>query len=135
MDLSPRAPRPARTDRAGQSPLLPLDDEHAPLYTVGQVAAMLEVRKAFLRRIDDQRVVSPRRSAGGQRRYSRHEIGQVQHVVTMMSEGMSLPAIRRIIELEYQLAQITRERDELSRRLAEHDGRGGNAADVRYGPP
>jgi hypothetical protein len=40
-------------------------------------------------------------------------------------EGMSLPAIRRIIELEYQLAQLTRERDELRERLAERDGRAG----------
>jgi hypothetical protein len=29
-----------------------------------------------------------------------------------------LPAIRRIIELEHELAQVTRERDELARRLA-----------------
>lgn len=103
--------------------LSPLDDEHAPLYTVGQVASMLEVQQAFLRRIDEHNVVSPRRSAGGQRRYSRHEIGQVQHVVNMMGEGMSLPAIRRIIELEYQLAQLARERDELRERLGERVGR------------
>ncbi|MFI0445469.1 MerR family transcriptional regulator [Actinomadura sp. 6N118] len=98
----------------------PLDDEHAPMFTVGQVADMLDVRQAFLRRIDDHRVVSPRRSAGGQRRYSRHEIRQVQQVVTMMDEGMTLTAIRRIIELEHELARLTRERDELQRRLDGH---------------
>ena len=32
----------------------PLDDEHAPLYTVGQVAEMLAVKQAFLRRVDDR---------------------------------------------------------------------------------
>ncbi len=36
----------------------------------------------------------------------------------MMGEGMTLPAIRRIIELEQQLAEVVRERDELARRLA-----------------
>ncbi len=95
-----------------------LDDEHAPFYTVGQVAAMLAVQQAFLRRIDDQQVVTPQRSPGGQRRYSRHDIGRVQQVVVMMGEGMTLPAIRRIVELEHQLAQVTRQRDELARRLA-----------------
>jgi DNA-binding transcriptional MerR regulator len=94
------------------------DDEHAPMFSVGQVASLLEVQQAFLRRIDDQQVVSPQRSAGGQRRYSRHDIGRVQQVVTMMGEGMTLPAIRRIIELQHEVAALTAERDDLLRRLA-----------------
>ena len=96
----------------------PLDDEHAPLFTVGQVAEMLAVKRAFLRRVDDLRVVSPQRSAGGQRRYTRYEIRVIQQVVSMADEGITLLAIRRIIDLERQLAVVTRERDELARRLA-----------------
>jgi MerR family transcriptional regulator/heat shock protein HspR len=95
-----------------------LDDEHTPFYTVGQVASMLTIQQALLRRIDDQQVVSPQRSAGGQRRYSRRDIVRVQQVVIMMGEGMTLPAIRRIIELERQLAEVARERDELAAQLA-----------------
>ncbi|WP_030171821.1 MerR family transcriptional regulator [Spirillospora albida] len=100
---------------------LPMDDEHAALFTVGQVADMLQVQQAFLRRIDTQQVVAPQRSAGGQRRYSRHEIGRIREVVTMMAEGMTLPAIRRIIELQMELAEMARERDELARRLSALD--------------
>ena len=97
----------------------PLDDENTPLYTVGQVAELLAVKEAFLRRVDQLQVVSPQRSPGGQRRYTRLEIRVIQQVVTMADEGMTLPAIRRIIELEEQLAEVTRQRDELVRRLAE----------------
>jgi DNA-binding transcriptional MerR regulator len=103
----------------------PLDDENAPLYTVGQVAEMLAVKQAFLRRVDELQVVSPQRSAGGQRRYTRFEIRVIQQVVTMADEGITLQAIRRIISLEHQLAEITsqlaevtRHRDELSSQLA-----------------
>ena len=96
-----------------------LDDEHAPLYTVGQVAEMLAVKQAFLRRVDELRVVSPQRSAGGQRRYTRYEIRVIQQVVTMADEGITLQAVRRIFELEQQLIEVTRQRDELARRLAE----------------
>src|ERR1700748_3803752 len=96
----------------------PLEDEHAPLCTVGQVAEMLAVKQAFLRRVDDLQVVSPQRSAGGQRRYTRYEIRVIQQVVTMADEGITLQAIRRIIDLERELALGTRERDELARRLA-----------------
>jgi MerR family transcriptional regulator/heat shock protein HspR len=97
----------------------PLEDEHAPLYTVGQVAEMLAVKQAFLRRVDDLQVVSPQRSAGGQRRYTRYEIRVIQQVVTMADQGITMQAIRRIIDLEHRLAAVTRERDELARRLAE----------------
>ena len=96
----------------------PLDDENAPLYTVGQVAEMLAVKQAFLRRVDQLQVVSPQRSEGGQRRYTRYEIRVIQQVVSMADEGITLQAIRRIIELEEQLAAVTAERDELARRLA-----------------
>ena len=36
----------------------------------------------------------------------------------MMGEGMTLPVIRRIVELEQRLAEVARERDELARQLA-----------------
>src|ERR1700749_1584170 len=95
-----------------------LDAEQAPCYTVGPGASMLAIQQALLRRIDDQQVVSPERSAGGQRRYSRRDIVRVQQVVIMMGEGMALPAIRALIELEQHLAEVIRERDELARQLA-----------------
>jgi DNA-binding transcriptional MerR regulator len=99
--------------------LSPLEDENAPLYTVGEVAQMLAVKQAFLRRVDALEVVSPQRSAGGQRRYTRYEVRVIQQVMTMSDEGITMQAIRRIIDLERKLAAVTRERDELARRLAE----------------
>jgi len=97
----------------------PLDDENAPLYTVGQVAELLGLKQAFLRRVDQLQVVSPQRSEGGQRRYTRYEIQVIQQVVNMADQGITLQAIRRIIALERQLAQASRERDQLAGRLAE----------------
>lgn len=86
--------------------VLPFDDEHAPLYTVGQVAGMLDVQPAFLRRLDVEEVVQPARSDGGQRRYSRSEINRVQQVSTMAGEGMTLASIRRILLLEAEVADL-----------------------------
>src|ERR1700751_893843 len=98
----------------------PFEDENVPLFTVGQVAEMLAVKQAFLRRIDELHVVTPQRSAGGQRRYTRVEIRVIQQVASMADEGMTLPAIRRIIELEAKLAEAAAQRDELAARL--HEG-------------
>jgi MerR family transcriptional regulator, heat shock protein HspR len=97
----------------------PFEDENIPLFTVGQVAEMLAVKQAFLRRIDELQVVSPQRSAGRQRRYTRVEIRVIQQVASMADEGMTMPAIRRIIELETRLAEVAAQRDELAARLKE----------------
>jgi len=97
----------------------PFEDENIPLFTVGQVAEMLAVKQAFLRRIDELEVVTPQRSAGRQRRYTRVEIRVIQQVASMADEGMTLPAIRRIIELETRLAEVAAQRDELAARLHE----------------
>jgi MerR family transcriptional regulator/heat shock protein HspR len=111
-------------------PSLPVDDEDAPLYTVGQVATMLRVQQAFLRRLDQHEVVRPTRSAGGQRRYSRIEILRVQYVVELVDEGMTLAAVRRILELEHQVIELDRKVRELlarrqidARRIAELEAR------------
>ena len=95
---------------------LPLDDDHAPLYTVGQVAEMLGVQPAFLRRLDTEDVVQPARSDGGQRRYSRNEIAQVGHVASMADEGMTLLAIRRILVLEAENRALHQQIEDLKPR-------------------
>ena len=95
---------------------LPIDDEYAPLYRVGQVADMLGVQPAFLRRLDLEQVVQPARSEGGQRRYSRFEIGRVQQVWVLANEGMTLASIKRILELEAELAALKRKLEAERRR-------------------
>jgi MerR family transcriptional regulator, heat shock protein HspR len=100
-------------------PSLPLDDENLPLFTVGQVSAMLEIQQAFLRRLDQLGVVQPSRSSGGQRRYTRNEITVVQYVVGLADQGMTLPAIRRILELEMRIRELEAERDALRAALRE----------------
>ena len=82
------------------------------LFTVGQVADMLGVQQAFLRRLDDHDVVRPARSAGGQRRYSRREIDRVSEVVGLVDEGLTLGGIRRILDLQ---AEVDRLRAEVAR--------------------
>jgi MerR family transcriptional regulator/heat shock protein HspR len=105
------------------STALPIDDENAPLYSVGQVATMLELQQAFLRRLDEFDVVRPRRTEGGQRRYSRVEIGRVQYVVGLIGEGMTLAAIRRVLELEQRVRDLERRREEDTRRIRELESR------------
>ena len=103
---------------------LPIDNVDAPLYTVGQVAAMLQVQPAFIRRLDSEDLVSPERSGGRQRRYTRSEIDQIHRVSELTGEGLTLAGIRRLLVLEAEVAQLKEEVSRLkaaqvSRRQAE----------------
>ena len=109
--------------------MLPLDDDDLPLYTVGQVSQLLEIQQAFLRRLDEFRVVRPDRSSGGQRRYTRREITVVRYVTNLVDEGMTLSAIRRVLQLEERVRELETERDGLRAALAERDALLGLAGD------
>ena len=101
------------------APSLPLDDANMPLFTVGQVSQMLEVQQAFLRRLDEFHVVRPSRSAGGQRRYTRNEIVVVRYVVELLDDGLTLTAVRKVLELEERVRELEAERDALRTVLAQ----------------
>jgi DNA-binding transcriptional MerR regulator len=85
---------------------LPFDSADAPLFSVGQVADMLGVQQAFLRRLDTQDVVSPARSDGQQRRYSRADVGQVQEALSLIGDGLTLPGVRRVLLLQQQVRDL-----------------------------
>ena len=103
-------------------PSLPFEDANLPLFTVGQVSTMLEIQQAFLRRLDEHDVVRPSRSSGRQRRYTRNEITVIQYVVRLADEGMTLPSIRRVLQLEHRIRELEAECDALRVALLEARG-------------
>ncbi len=94
-------------------------DPTAAIFSVGQVAEMLGVQSAFVRRLDTEHVVEPARSAGGQRRYSQMEIERVEQVAAMADEGHTLISIRRILALETELASLRSEIEDLQAQVDE----------------
>lgn len=76
------------------------------MFSVGQVADLLGVQSAFVRRLDTERVVRPARSPGGQRRYSQSQVQQVAQVSEMADAGLNLAGIRRILTLEAEVAHL-----------------------------
>jgi DNA-binding transcriptional MerR regulator len=84
----------------------PYDDPERPLFTVGQVAEMLDVQQAFLRRLDQHDLVSPARSDGFQRRYSRSEIDRVTEIRGLVGEGLTLAGVRRVLDLQAEVSAL-----------------------------
>ena len=80
-----------------------LEDEGYPAYTIGLAAELLGVQPAFLRSLDAAGLLTPNRSAGRQRRYSRAELTLALRVRELLDRNMPLVAAIRIVSLERQL--------------------------------
>jgi MerR family transcriptional regulator, heat shock protein HspR len=81
-----------------------LDDPDYPAYTTGRAAEVLGVQQAFLRALDAAGAVSPQRSAGGHRRYTRRQLAFAQRIRELFDQGHSLASTLRILSLEDDLA-------------------------------
>lgn len=82
-----------------------LDDEDYPAYSMGRAAELLGVTQAFLRTLDTAQLLTPQRSAGGHRRYSRYQLRIAARVRELLEAGNSLDGACRIVILEDQLAE------------------------------
>ncbi|WP_226030265.1 MerR family transcriptional regulator [Streptomyces hyderabadensis] len=97
------------------TPLDRIDDDDYPAYTMGRAAEMLGTTPAFLRALGKARLITPLRSEGGHRRYSRYQLRIAARAREMVDQGTSIEAACRIIILEDQLEEAQRINEELRR--------------------
>lgn len=81
------------------------DDEDYPAYSMGSAARILDTTPAFLRSLDEAKLLTPQRSEGGHRRYSRYQLRIAARARELVDQGTALEAACRIIILEDQLAE------------------------------
>ncbi len=98
-----------------------LDDDDYPAYSMGRAAEILGVTQAFLRSLDAAQLLTPQRSAGGHRRYSRYQLRVAARVRELVDAGNALDAACRIVILEDQLAEAQRLNTELQHTLDQRD--------------
>jgi len=92
----------------GSTPAVPndrFDDEDYPAYSMGAAAKIIGATPAFLRSLDEAKLLVPFRSEGGHRRFSRYQLRLAARARELVDQGTALEAACRIIVLEDQLAE------------------------------
>jgi MerR family transcriptional regulator, heat shock protein HspR len=102
-----------------------LDDPDYPAYTTGRAAEVLGVRQAFLRALDTAGAVTPERTSGGRRRYTRCQLAYAARIRELFDQGHTLAAALRILTLEDDLAAERAVSASLHERLGDPDTREG----------
>lgn len=90
-------------------------DEDYPAYTMGRAAEITGASPDFLRRLDEAGLLTPARSAGGHRRYSRYQLRLAVRAREMVEQGTALEAACRIIILEDQLREAVQQNETYQR--------------------
>ncbi|MEV0900820.1 MerR family transcriptional regulator [Actinoplanes sp. NPDC049802] len=91
------------------------DDDDFPAYTMGRAAEIVGTSPEFLRRLGEANLITPLRSPGGHRRYSRHQLRLAARAREMVDQGTALEAACRIISLEDQLERAHEQNRKLRR--------------------
>ncbi|ATZ22140.1 hypothetical protein SLAV_38335 [Streptomyces lavendulae subsp. lavendulae] len=72
---------------------------------MGRAAEMLGTTQGFLRAIGEACLITPLRSAGGHRRYSRYQLRIAARARELVDQGTPVEAACRIVILEDQLEE------------------------------
>nr|WP_082875805.1 MerR family transcriptional regulator [Nocardia pseudobrasiliensis] len=83
---------------------------------MGRAADMLGTTQAFLRSLDEAKLITPQRSTGGHRRYSRRQLRLAARARELVDQGTPLEAACRIITLEDRLSEALETNAELRQR-------------------
>lgn len=86
-----------------------LPDDEAAVYVISVAAELSGLHPQTLRQYDRLGLVSPDRTEGRNRRYSLKDIALLRSVTRMVAEGINHVGIKRIIELESAMANLSLE--------------------------
>jgi MerR family transcriptional regulator/heat shock protein HspR len=91
-------------------------DDNAGVYVISVAADLAGVHPQTLRLYERKGLLEPARTFGGSRRYSDHDLSRVRKIAELTSAGINLEGVRRILELEAEVAAL---RAELERTRAD----------------
>ena len=90
-----------------------------PVYVISVAAELTGLHPQTLRTYDRMGLVSPGRTGGGGRRYSWRDIEMLREVADLTAAGIGLEGVRRILELESDVAGLQARVRELEGQVAD----------------
>lgn len=92
-------------------------DRERALYIISVAAELAGVHAQTLRIYERKGLIEPARTQGGSRRYSERDILLLRRIQELTHEGVSLVGVRKILELEDELARAGARTQELEQTL------------------
>lgn len=100
-------------DDPGPSPSAGQVEPDAAVYVISVVAELIGVHAQTLRAYERHGLIDPTRSSGGDRRYSPNDLLRLRRINELSGNGISLDAIKRILDLQDENHRLRRQLDDL----------------------
>lgn len=79
----------------------------SPVYVISVAAELTDVHVQTLRNYERHGLLAPARTEGGNRRYSDADLALIRRITKLTDDGLTLSGVRRILNLEQRLAELT----------------------------
>jgi MerR family transcriptional regulator/heat shock protein HspR len=83
------------------------------VYVISVAAELAGVHPQTLRIYERKGLVDPARTGGGSRRYSDADIAILRRIQELTNQGLNLAGVKRVLELETQMAQLRTELEQI----------------------
>lgn len=87
-------------------------DRARAVFVISIAAELAGMHPQTLRIYERRGLLDPARTVGNSRRYSEHDLERLRRIQALTSEGLNLAGVKRVLELEDELARL---RDDLHR--------------------
>ncbi len=103
-----------------------MDLRKRPVYMIGIAAELIGVHPQTLRMYEQKNLLRPRKSIKNTRLYSQEDVELGRYIQKLTQEmGMNLAGVRKVLDLEKQIARLQAEnrglKRELERKVLEHN--------------
>jgi MerR family transcriptional regulator/heat shock protein HspR len=85
----------------------------AAVYVISVAAELTGLHPQTLRTYERLGLITPGRTGGGGRRYSHRDIELLREIADLTGHRIGLEGVRRILDLEHQVAALTQRNEEL----------------------
>jgi MerR family transcriptional regulator/heat shock protein HspR len=89
------------------------------VYVISVAAELTGVHPQTLRIYERKGLLDPARTVGGSRRYSEVDLEKLRRIQDLTNAGLNLEGVRRVMELEEEVARLREELAEVRRQAAE----------------
>lgn len=89
------------------------------MYVISVAAELTGVHPQTLRIYERKGLLDPARTVGGSRRYSEVDLARLRRIQDLTNAGLNLEGVRRVMELEAEVARLQDELDQARRQAAE----------------